>query len=430
MIHCPPRFINASNPMRFLIIDESSDFRALLARMLRARWPDAQIDEWDPRQRGNPAGGLAAGLYGMVLLDAHPAGEDGILWVKQMREGRQAPPVILIADQGDTHAAIVAMKAGAADFLRKTGLSQARLVRAIEDALREQETRRQEDSGTPSGFVRTIPLEVLRSGAPVKENEGQIPGYRTLRMIGQGGMAQVYLAERVHDGIQLVLKVLDPALRHDATFLQRFVREYKLIAAIENEYVAHIFDQGFSGNQPYIAMEYLSGGTLAARMQEGMSSLAALRLTSQIAKALDAVHAHGIVHRDLKPQNIMFRQNGRPVIVDFGLAKDLDSNTHLTRHGEVMATPRYMSPEQCMGQPADARSDLYSLGAIFYEMLTGKRLWGDEGPAGLVYKHVHEPVPRLPERLAGYQTIIDRLLAKKPEERFQSARDLFATIAV
>jgi len=177
-------------------------------------------------------------------------------------------------------------------------------------------------------------------------------------------------------------------------------------------------------------MEYLAGGTLAARMHEGMSSLAALRLTSQIAKALDAIHAHGIVHRDLKPQNIMFRQNGRPVIVDFGLAKDLDSHANLTRQGEVMATPRYMSPEQCMGLTADARSDLYSLGAIFYEMLSGRRLWGDEGPAGLLYMHVHEAIPRLPARLAGYQTIVDRLLAKKPEHRFQSARELFATIAV
>ena len=194
--------------------------------------------------------------------------------------------------------------------------------------------------------------------------------------------------------------------------------------------MARIYDHGFSGEQPYIAMEYLSGGTLAARMHEGMTSLAALRLTSQIAKALDAMHSHGIVHRDLKPQNIMFRDNGRPVIVDFGLAKDLDSNTNLTRHGEVMATPRYMSPEQCMGRAADARSDLYSLGAIFYEMLTGKRLFGDEGPAGLVYQHVHGDIPQLPARLAGYQTIIDRLLAKRPEDRFQSARELFATIAV
>ena len=416
--------------MRFLIVDESGESRRVLAQMLRAHWPAAQTDAWDPAGRGNPATILAHERYDLVLLDLHPAGGSGIQWAAQIGKLPQAPPVVLLADHGDTHAGIQAMKAGAADVLLKTGLTQQRLTRAIEYALREQETRRQESSGTPSGFVRTIPLEALRTGAPVQEDAGQIPGYRTLRMIGEGGMAQVYLAERVHDGIQLVLKVLDPALRRDATFLQRFVREYKLIAEIENEHVAHIFDQGFSGHQPYIAMEYLSGGTLAARMHEGMSSLAALRITSQIAKALDAIHAHGIVHRDLKPQNIMFRANGRPVIVDFGLSKDLGSDANLTRQGQVMATPRYMSPEQCRGDAADARSDLYSLGAIFYEMLTGQRLWGDAGPADLVYMHIHEPIPRLPERLAGYQPIINRLLAKQPADRFQSARELFATIAV
>ena len=278
MILCPPGFINASTAMRFLIVDESSEFRRLLGRMLRARWPEAQVDEWDPRQRGNPAGSLARERYDLVLLDRHPAGADGVHWAAQMRGERHAPPVILIAEQGDTHVAIQAMKAGAADFLRKADLSQERLSRAVEDALREHEARRLESSGTPSGFLRTIPLHALRAGAPVKEDAGQIAGYRTLRLIGEGGMAQVYLAERVHDGIQLVLKVLDPGLRQDATFLQRFVREYKLLVSVENEYVAHIFDQGFSGSQPYIAMEYLSGGTLAARIREGMSSLAALRL--------------------------------------------------------------------------------------------------------------------------------------------------------
>ena len=296
--------------------------------------------------------------------------------------------------------------------------------------MREHEVRRQESTGTHTPFARTVPIEAHRIGAPIGQGAGAIPGYRMLRMIGEGGMAQVYLAERERDGIQLVLKVLDPGLRRNSTFLKRFEREYRLIVSLENEYVARIYDHGFSGERPYIAMEYLSGGTLAARMREGTTSLAALRIVSQIAKALDAIHSHDIVHRDLKPQNIIFRDTGRPVIVDFGLAKDLDSNIELTRQGEVMATPRYMSPEQCMGLEADARSDLYSLGAIFYEMLTGERLFGDEGPAGLVYQHVHGPIPRLPDRLAGYQTIIDRLLAKKPENRFQSARELFATIAV
>jgi len=416
--------------MRFLIVDESAEFRRTLSDMLYARWPDAEVDQWNPRERGNPATTLARTSYSAVLLDSHPAGEDGIAWVAKIRKLPGSPPILLVADHGDTHVAIQAMKAGAADFLRKTGLTPEKLARSLEDALREHEVRRQEITGTHSPFARTVPIDPHRIGAPVGNDAPAIPGYRTLRMIGEGGMAQVYLAERKRDGIQLVLKVLDPGLRRDGIFLKRFEREYKLIVALENEYVVRVYDHGFSGEHPYIAMEYLSGGTLAARMQEGMTSLAALRLTSQIAKALDAIHTHGIVHRDLKPQNIMFRDSGRPVIVDFGLAKDLASEIELTRQGEVMATPRYMSPEQCMGREADARSDLYSLGAIFFEMLTGQRLFGDMSPADLVYQHVHGPVPQLPARLAGYQTIIDRLLAKKPEDRFQSARDLFATIAV
>jgi FixJ family two-component response regulator len=416
--------------MRFLIVDESAAFRRTLSDMLYARWPDAQIDEWDPRAQGNPATKLARESFSAVLLDSQPAGEDGITWAAQFRKIPGIPPVLLMADQGDTHAAITAMKAGAADFLRKTGLTPVRLARSVEDAMREHEVRRLESTGSHAPFTRTVPIQLHRIGAPVDADAGAIPGYRTLRMIGEGGMAQVYLAERVTDGMQLVLKALDPGLRRSGTFLQRFEREYRLIVSLENEYVARIYDHGFSGERPYIAMEYLSGGTLAARMREGMTSLAALRLTSQIARALDAIHSQDIVHRDLKPQNIMFRDNGRPVIVDFGLAKDLASEIELTRQGEVMATPRYMSPEQCVGLEADARSDLYSLGAIFYEMLSGERLYGDLGPADLVYQHVHGPVPQLGARLAGYQTIIDRLLAKKPEQRFQSARELFATIAV
>lgn len=257
-----------------------------------------------------------------------------------------------------------------------------------------------------------------------------VPGYDIVHPIGQGGQAQVYLAERKQDRVRLALKVLNRSLRQDQVFLERFVREYKLVAAIENEHVARIYDAGFSGEDPFIAMEFLPGGTLAARIHEGLNSREALAIASQIARALDAIHAHGIVHRDLKPANILFRADSRPVIVDFGLARDLNKNSMLTAAGQLLATPRYMSPEQCLGQPMDGRSDLYSLGVVFYEMLTGRRIFESATPAEVMTMHVNAPVPQLPEKLAGYQGVLDRLLAKKPQDRFQNARELFATIAV
>jgi DNA-binding response OmpR family regulator len=422
--------------MRFLIVDETSEFRRALGAMLRARWPEAQVDEWDPRSQGNPAAVVAREPYSAVLLDCHPAGEDGIRWVAELRREADAPPVVLIADQGDTHVAIQALKAGAADFLRRTGLTPERLAKSLEHALREREARRMELAAPGASYTPTVPIVPRQIGAPVKDDAVRVAGYRALRQIGQGGMAQVFLAEREKDGLQMVLKVLDRALRRDGTFLQRFAREYQLIASLQEDarpgggVVARIYDHGFYGEHPYIAMEFLSGGTLAARIHEGLTSLEALRITSQIAAALEVIHGHDIIHRDLKPPNIMFRDNGRPVLVDFGLAKDLSSNTALTRHGEIMATPRYMSPEQCLAQPVDHRTDLYSLGAIFYELLTGRRVYEGEGPAALVYAHVQGPIPQLPERLAGYQPILDRLMAKSPADRFQSARELFDTIAV
>jgi serine/threonine-protein kinase PpkA len=258
----------------------------------------------------------------------------------------------------------------------------------------------------------------------------RIPGYSLVSSIGQGGQARVYLAERQSDGLRVALKILEPRLRASAVFLERFVREYQLIASLKCEHVAQIYDQGFAGENAYIAMEFLPSGTLAARIHEGIGSKAALRIASQIARALDAIHSRGIVHRDLKPANILFRPDGAPVIVDFGLARDLGADSSLTSVHGLIATPRYMSPEQCRGEAVDARTDLYSLGVIFYEMLAGRKIFDTDNPARLASLHMNAPIPKLPERLAGYQPILERLLAKRPQERFQSARELFALIAI
>jgi serine/threonine-protein kinase PpkA len=258
--------------------------------------------------------------------------------------------------------------------------------------------------------------------------EELVSGYTVVHPIGQGGQATVYLAEREHDGLRVALKVLDHKLRENAIFLERFVREYKLIASLNNEHVAKIYDQGFAGEHVFLAMEFLPAGTLATRIHEGLSTRAALRVALQIGIALDAIHSRGIVHRDLKPSNILFRADGRPVIVDFGLAKDLGSDTVLTLHGKLLATPRYMSPEQCLGKEVDTRSDIYSLGVVVYEMLTGRKIYDKANAAELVSLHVHEPCPRLPEPLAMHQALLDKMLAKNPDERFQNAAQLCAAL--
>jgi serine/threonine-protein kinase PpkA len=260
--------------------------------------------------------------------------------------------------------------------------------------------------------------------------EPRIAGYKVLQPVGQGGQAKVYLAERVADRLSLALKVLDRQVRQDPIYLERLRREYQVLAAVENPYVARIYDHNFSGDLPYIAMEFVPYGTLAGRIRGGIEPQEALRLVGQIAHALDAIHAKGIVHRDLKPANILFRPDGRPVVVDFGLAKDLSASTTLTIAGQLLATPRYMSPEQCLSLAVDGRSDLYSLGVVFYEMLTGQRMYDSANSAEVVNLHVHAPVPTLPEDLAAYQGVLGRLLAKKPEDRFQSARELFALLGV
>jgi serine/threonine-protein kinase PpkA len=226
-----------------------------------------------------------------------------------------------------------------------------------------------------------------------------------------------------------VLKMLDPRLAADPASKARFVREYKIIQRIANEHVVMIFDHGFASSDPWLAMEYFPGGDLHERIRGGISSMGALKILVQIAKALDAVHAAGVVHRDLKPQNIMFRENNRLAILDFGLARELDATSTLTQKGMVMATPLYMSPEQCLGHPHDERGDLYAAGVILYEMLTGHHPFEGDNASSLAYQHVHGEIPRLPKRLSGYQSVLDRLLAKRPDQRFQSARELFSHIA-
>lgn len=252
----------------------------------------------------------------------------------------------------------------------------------------------------------------------------QIPGYRIDRVIGKGAMSTVYLAVQESLERRVALKILTPAMAADPAFNKRFVKEGKMIAKLGHPHIVTIYDTGVDPDYSYIAMEYLAAGTLKERIQAGLEPERAVAILVQIAKALGYAHRQNCIHRDIKPANILFRDADTAVLSDFGIAKNLEDKTQLTAAGWRIGTPNYMSPEQALGKPLDARCDLYSLGVVFYEALTGHRPYQGADAFETALLHVKGPIPTLPEPLRRFQPVIDRVLAKNPEQRFATAEEL------
>ncbi len=434
---------------QILIIDDSEDFRMLARQFVLAEWPDAIVEEWDPLTLGKPSSSFGWELYDIVLLDYMLGKEDGLQWLKEFRRIPHCPPIIFLTGAGNEDLAVQALKAGASDYLRKHDLSKARLTEAISESVAEYRdlkaklerlgttwpTKRKRMNSQPSQ-PQAVAVPELESTHPLGDRfqaDGHgskktsaifINGYRIIRKIGQGGMSTVYLTEKIADDRRVVLKILDAELTRDNDFLKRFIQEYGIISKIQNPYVAKIYDQGFTDEHVYIAMEYFPGGDLRSKISGNLTPTNAVVILSYIAQALEAIHTAGIIHRDIKPENIMFRNDGSLALLDFGVAKEMNDKNDITHHGQVVGTPYYMSPEQGAGRSLDHRSDLYSAGIILYEMLTGERPFNAESAVGLVYKHMHDEVPRLPGKVRDYQELVDRLLAKKPEQRFADAHEL------
>ena len=262
----------------------------------------------------------------------------------------------------------------------------------------------------------------------IGEKRLTVQGYRIVSKIGRGGSSIVYLAERETDKQQVVLKILDAKAGLDEILLQRFVQEFDIISSIDHPNVVKIYDRGFSDRHAYIAMEYFPNGSLAEVIPRGLNGRQALSLLAQAAGALREVHTRGVIHRDIKPGNLMARADGSIVLADFGIAKRLGNDLGHTRHGELYGTPYYVSPEQIEGSPATIQSDIYSLGIIFHEMLTGKRPFDAESVSGLIALHVSAPRPKLPNGLAEYQGLLDRMIAVDPRNRFKRADEVLEAI--
>jgi len=256
----------------------------------------------------------------------------------------------------------------------------------------------------------------------------RIGRYEIKAEIGRGGMATVYLARDPRFRRDVAVKVLPRQYTHDPMFRARFEREAQTIARLEHPSIVPVHDFGEENGQPFLVMRYMPGGSLVDKLGEGSLPLKqAIKILERIASALDRAHSLGIVHRDLKPGNILFDQYGEAFLADFGIAKMAEATVALTGNS-IIGTPAYMSPEQVKGDELDGRSDIYALGIILFEMLTGQQPFAAKTPIAVAYKQVHEPVPDIRARKAdlspNLQLTINQAMSKNPDERFQTAADL------
>jgi serine/threonine-protein kinase PpkA len=255
-----------------------------------------------------------------------------------------------------------------------------------------------------------------------------IPGYTIHAAIGESEKAAVYVATSAARNENVALKV-SKTLRDEAAGRQFLEREYTAIVAIRDPSVVQIHDYGIHAGYEYLVMEYLPRGDLKARMQQPLTEHETLRYVAQIAAALQVVHHAGLLHRDLKPPNVMLRENGDVALIDFGLARALDGSTPSTRTGVLRGSPYYMSPEQAMGELLDARSDFYSLGIMYYEMLTGKKPYTGGSAMDVLQQHVNAPLPMLPKALARHEPLLLKMMAKSREDRFATAAEILVAIS-
>jgi len=405
--------------LRLLLIAERPEYRLLVKKHVEIEWPDATVVECGlAEEELLEAGFTAAGFDAAIIVAAPPAAAAEQLLTVLAAKPEFAPLVVLLLQDAPTSAPAPAQTPGVRR-LHGRKIDRDQLVAALTNASREHKRA--------MAVMRAQPEFAQR----YKFGSVIIRGHRCIRQVGSGGMCKIYLAESERAGSLVVLKVFSqvPDVSERIVGFDRFLQEYEIVADLKHRNIVRIYDLGVADDHAYIAMEHFPAGDLRQRMKTPLAPATALHYLEQIASALDAIHAVGVLHRDLKPANVMLRADGSLCLIDFGLAKANELDLELTGTREIFGTPYYMSPEQGHAELIDARSDLYSLGVVFYEMLTGRKPYTGGSAMEVIYKHKRADLPAIDPQFASYEPILRRLLAKSPEERFQSARALLDAIA-
>jgi eukaryotic-like serine/threonine-protein kinase len=406
--------------MRLMVIGDDLALLAQLRSSIASRWSGSEIVDYNPLACGSLAPEIRAQGFDAVMLDHEwckyePAARGIARSIDELRclvLRSGFAPVIFLADHSGDALCQAALKAGACAALGRKDAASEPLFAALSRAAELQASAR-----------------ARHQGAEQPEQEAQrfsgvrIPGYRRIRTIATGHFAELHLAESDARGELVAIKVArdlttDSELDHA---FRRLLQEHDMAQRVDPQFVMRVYDLGISDEHAYMVMEYFDAGDLRRRLRSPLRASDALRMAQAIALGLAAVHATGVLHRDLKPANVMMRRGGGVALIDFGLAKDAVLEADISDTGQIIGTPHYMSPEQGHGEPIDVRSDLYSLGVILFEMLTGRKPFMAENPMAIIYMHRKSPVPLLPETHRALQPLLQKLLAKEPADRFESA---------
>jgi eukaryotic-like serine/threonine-protein kinase len=409
--------VDSSAPILVVV---SSDAKRLqwLTHHVTSHWADAQVTSMGAGESAALNRTVGERKLDAVILQVDfgdtNAADAVLAHMSQLLRIHPGLHCIVMAENGSELSAVRAMKAGAKEYLPLGPITRDQLLMAVDEAAAKRRAAAQ-----------AAPLIAPSGDAPTVE----VTGYSIVKEIATSNFSSVFLARSERLRRNVVLKVMTRGeSERDLGDAERFQREYEIISSITHRAIAEIYDYGSQPHHLYLAMEYFPCGDLRDRLRNPLSVDESLYYLRTIAEALRVIHVFGILHRDLKPANVMLREDNSPVLIDFGLARRSMDDAGTTGVGQVLGSPYYISPEQAQGQRVDPRTDLYSLGVMFYEMLTGQRPYLGRTAVAIMAQHAHSPVPTLPQATAAQQPLLDRLMAKRQNARYASADELLADL--